>query len=349
MSKEKENIFADNVWNHIAGELKKRNAKQAWLIRRCKEVGMPILQPELSKLYNKKKKINIYELAAISKALDVPVDSLLYGQAKNKEDILNTRNSMKLLCDVNEEQFRAYLGEYYIYYNVTDDERSELKQNGILSIEKDTEDFCRVELKIEIGKSGTTKTYEGRMLITTVLSGAYIILKNDALGELCFMALRHRNFTVKQLECRLALCLTIGAGENKVPTAHKMILSRLNLTKEQITVVGGCLDLYGKGIRIEQEKAMELSRTLSDIEERIKLEELWKILPQKKYYEVSIELLRRTLGLDRKDFAKFIMELLRLAETETYAKIYDIDDSLLYALIGNNKLSDSNNEDRPPG
>ncbi|MDO4304109.1 MAG: hypothetical protein Q4D94_09350 [Bacillota bacterium] len=344
MAKDKESIFADGVWNYIAGELKKRDVNQAWLVRRCQEVGMPILQPELSKLYNKKKKINIYELAAISKALDMPMDYLVYGKAEKNVDILNTQNSSKLLCDANTEQFKAYLGEYHIYYNVTDDDRPELKQSGTLTVAKDSEGFCSIKLKIRIGSTGTVKTYEGRMLITTVLSGAYLILKNDALGELCFMILRHRNFTVKQMECRLALCLTIGSGENKLPTAHKMILSRSNLSEEQLTLIEGYMNLYGKGILIEQGKANELVQHLSSEKEQAKLKELWKVLSQKRYYEVSIELLRRTLNLDRKEFARFIAELLKAAESESYVKVYDGDDSLLYSVIGDKTENDAEPE-----
>lgn len=331
-----DSIFTDAVWNRIKELLKRRSVKQAWLVKRCKEMGMPISQPELSKLYTGKKKINVYELIAISRALEVSIDFLVRNNIAAEGDLLNTGKSLKLLSNVESEQFQAYLGEFYIYYNKTTEQEDEI-QTGRLLITEEALGYCGIKLQIYTkefrGQKEIVKEYEGRMLITTFLSGAYIVLRSDSLGELCFMALRHRTFAVKQLECRLALCLTMSAGENKVPTVHKMLLSKWALSEEQLEGIRSYLSLYGNVIKIEKDKANQLLDYIEPEKDKDALKVLLDMMPQKQYYEVSIELLRRHLQLDRKEFAKFIASFLSLAETEKYAKIYEQDDNLTYAAL----------------
>ena len=146
------------------------------------------------------------------------------------------------------------------------------------------------------------------------------------------MELRHRMFAVKQLECRLALCLTMSEGENRVPTVHKMLLFRQELTEEQLRVVRPYLDLYGNVIRIDKEKANQLADSLNSEAEKEALQALWNMMPGKQYYEVSIELLLRHLHLSKDEFAAFISKFLSFADTQRYSKIYENDDNLLYAL-----------------
>lgn len=328
--------FEDAVWDRVKNLIEKKGIKQSQLIQKCEEAGMPVTQPELSKLYRRNKKINLYELTAISKALSVSVDFFIFERMPYKEDLLFDSNSKKLLSQAEEEVFRTYFGEYYIYYNVTVEQVDKV-QSGKMTISQEKKGYCKVELFIHTGtylnKKEVIKKYEGRMLITTLLSGAYIIVKNDLIGELCFMTMRHQTFTVKQVECRMALCLTIGAGGTKLPTVHRMLVSRKHLSDEQVERIQPYFDLYGNEIRIEKSKVEELENTLDENQEKDALRTLWRILPEKRYYEVSIELLRKHLHLDREKFALFIANLLRLAETEPYSKIREIDDSLTYTMI----------------
>ncbi len=335
MKESKKEKLEDAIWNRIEKLMVEKNMKQSQLVNQCKVVGMPITQPELSKLHNRVKKINIYELTAIAKALDVPVDFFVSDYVPYREEFMCDRSN-KLLSKAENEAFGTYFGDYYIYFNTTTEQEDKV-QGGKMSIFKEKAGYCKVELLINTGAYRDTKEivkkYEGRMFITTRLSGAYIVLKNDAIGELCFMTMRHRAFTVKQLECRLALCLTIGAGENKLPTVHRMLISRRKLSDEQVEAIRPYFDLSGNLIRIEKSKAIGLVENLNSEEEKAALEMLWKILPEKQYYELSIELLRRHLHLDREKFAVFIADILRTAETEPYSKIRENDDNLTYAIL----------------
>lgn len=336
MSRNKRKEFEDAVWNRMKDLTKEKNIKQSQLVQKCKEIGMPVTQPELSKLYSGTKKVNLYELTAISKALDVPIDFFVSDFVPFQEDLLYNRESKKLISKADDEAFFSYFGEYYIYYNTTAEQEDKV-QCGKMVISKEKEGYCKVELSIYTGayknKKELVKKYEGRMILTTLLSGAYIVLRNDSIGELCFMTMRHRTFTVKQVACRMALCLTIGAGENKLPTVHRMLLSRNKLLDEQIQMMQPYFNLYGNVIRIEKSKVRELDNALEAGAEKEALKALLRVLPEKQYYEVSIELLRRHLHLDRGKFAVFIASLLRLADTEPYSKIYEADDNFTYAMI----------------
>lgn len=339
--------FEDAVWNRVKNLVAEKKIKQSQLIQKCEEAGMPVTQPELSKLYSRTKKINLYELTAISKALSVPVDFFVSGVVPYQEDLLSPK-SKRLLSKAEDEAFFSYFGEYYIYYNTTAEQEDKV-QSGRMIVSQENKGYCKVELFIHTGtylnQEEVVKKYEGRMLITTLLSGAYIIVRNDSIGELCFMIMRHRTFTIKQVECRMALCLTIGAGENKLPTVHRMLISRKNLSDEQVEIIQPYFDLYGNVIHIEKSKAEKLGNVLTEIGEKDALRTLWRVLPEKQYYEVSIELLRRHLHLDREKFAIFIANLLRLAETEPYSKIQESDDNLTYAIIS--ELPFGTNESPP--
>lgn len=336
MNENKRKDFDSAVWNRIEELIKEKKIKQSQLVQKCEEIGMPITQPELSKLHREAKKINLYELAAISKALDVPVDFFMSDFIPYQDDLLSSKKSKKLLSKADDEAFGGYYGSYCIYYNVTT-EQTEKIQCGRMIISRAKEGYCKVELMIHTGtykdKKEVVKKYEGRMLITTLLSGAYVVLRNDLIGELCFMIMRYQTFLTGQMECRMALCLTIGAGENKLPTVHRMLISREALPKEHMKDIQPYLDLYGNVIRIEKNKAKELYNALEKEEDKKELDALWRRLPEKEYYEVSIELLRRYLRLDRKEFAFLIANLLRLADTEPYSKIRQTDDSLTYEVI----------------
>lgn len=74
MSRNKRKEFEDAVWNRMKELIKENRIKQSQLVQKCKEIGMPVTQLELSKLYSGTKKVNLYELTAISKVLDVPID-----------------------------------------------------------------------------------------------------------------------------------------------------------------------------------------------------------------------------------------------------------------------------------
>lgn len=336
MNKNKREEFEHTIWCRIETLIEERKVKQSQLVQLCKEIGMPVTQPELSKLYSRNKKINIYELTAISKALGVSVDFFVSGVAYHKNSLPNGNVPGKLLCRADDEAFSSYFGDYYIYYNATTEQEDSI-QCGKMTIYEDEEGYCKVELTINVGiylnQEKIVKKYEGHMLITTLLSGAYIIVRNDSIGELCFMIMRYRPFTVKQVECRILLCLTIGAGESKLPTVHRMLISRNELSAEQIRDSRSYLNLYGNAIRIEKNKALELKEALDEGAEKQALENLLNLLPERQYYEVSIELLRRHLHLDREKFAVFIANLLSLAETEPYLKIRETDDNLAYAIF----------------
>ena len=105
MGSNNENIYAEDIWNRIAELLKERSVKQSWLVQRCKEIGMPISQPELSKLYTRKKKINVYELLAIAKALEVSVDFLAYKDLSSGAKKAEAVPSLWLTCV--KESFRS--------------------------------------------------------------------------------------------------------------------------------------------------------------------------------------------------------------------------------------------------
>lgn len=93
MDTNKKEDFSSAVWNRVEELIREKKIKQSQLVLKCMENGMPITQPELSKLYNGTKKINLYELAAISKAIDVPADFFISAFIPYQDNLLNGKES----------------------------------------------------------------------------------------------------------------------------------------------------------------------------------------------------------------------------------------------------------------
>lgn len=47
------------------------------------------------------------------------------------------------------------------------------------------------------------------------------------------IAFQHRDFFIKQMECRLGLALTVSAGESRYPAVERILISRFPLSDEK--------------------------------------------------------------------------------------------------------------------
>lgn len=73
------NEIENRITERIIAELRNKNIKQSQLLRSCEEMGINISQASISKIYSGKKKLNLSELAAISRVVGKSMDYFVWG------------------------------------------------------------------------------------------------------------------------------------------------------------------------------------------------------------------------------------------------------------------------------
>ena len=131
---------------------------------------MPISQSDMSKIFSGKKVPNLYQCAAVCKALNMSMDFLVWGEDGHREDFCDTHNA-ETLHDTGRE-LKWYLGEYSFYYLSTASSEDKILK-GELTIEQGKE-FCIARMIINIDKRNEQgewvyKEYSGRILVSSSL------------------------------------------------------------------------------------------------------------------------------------------------------------------------------------
>lgn len=325
------------ITDRVVSELKKRKIKQIELITLCNKIGMPISQPDISKIYSGKKTLSLYQFATICRVLEMPMDFFLWGEDRSRDDFCNPHDSLNL--HDSGKALKCYIGNYFFYYLSTAYGEDKILK-GILDIIEE-KGFYRSHLELDTGERDLQgmrirKIYEGRILVSTALGAAYIIFKNEVIGELCMICLRHRVYNVKVMECRVGLALTMSAGETKEPTAHRCLIVREKLDNDQLQGLRPWLKLIDDNICIEEES---LEKILKESKEKYpdyanQLDRSCNLANPRKMIDLSAEMLRRQLSLERDEFAGFLTKLYERADVPKNYKVSLSDDARFYERVG---------------
>lgn len=332
---ENANKIENRITERVIMELHNKNIKQSQLLRSCKEIGIDISQASISKIYSGKKKLNLSELAAISKIVGKSMDYFVWGN-KIREDFCDPHDSEAL--HESGEEIKHYEGEFHFYFLSTAEAEDKIL-HGILHVEEE-QGLYSLKLSLHTGEKDThkiqiIKEYDGRILVSTKLGGAYLMFKSEFLGEMSFVCLRHRSYTVKSVECRVGIALTMSAGEVKEPVVHRCLLTRVELEKEKIERLRPWLHLISDLIRIEKSKGERLVKELEERypehEEEIRL--VARTAVQKEYLEFDIGILRRQLSIERQEMLEVLTDLYNKSDEAKNYMISSADDIRMYELI----------------
>ncbi len=337
--KEKDDVLT-GLWNEIYDVIQKKGISQIELLHSCMQKGYSVSQPELSKLMNHKAVLNLYQYAALCDALGL--QTLHERKSGDASAVLGLKNR-DLVVGPGEKAFDGYKGEYKAYFEATDkyDHRVQVAECRIASSEDDS--FCEVffELPTDIldeNGQAIVKRYRGQLVIGDSIGTGYCVLEGVNVPELCFVAFRHRNFMLKQAECRLGLVLTTSEGEIKTPTAHKIYLVRSDQNSYDLNEIVPYLkfmpdnevlisaDILNGLMEDEQDpRAAVLKRAFKDSRPEL-------------FYEVSEEMLRKgKRNMNRFEIAEIFSLVLEKAELSYMARVTEWEDSRTYDLLRQGK------------
>lgn len=324
-------FFYDGVTERLNDELDKRALKQAELIALCQSAGMPVNQSSISKILSGKAKPNLYQLAAISKALNISLDFFIWGKDICCEDFCNSHGSEKL-C-VSGQELEYYQGLFHFYYLSTASNEDKVL-HGRLNIVEDG-GFYALNMELDTGETRfkgepIIKEYKGRVLVSSALAlgAVYLIFKSEYIGEICMICLRHRSYTVKNAECRVGLALTMGAGDVKDPTVHRCLLARDDLDTSFLEELRPWLGMIGNDISIEKDKFEKIIKemVIKYPKTKAEFERTSKYAVSKEVVALSVDELKKRLSLEKNEFVDFLTMLYWEADAIPNYKISQTDD-----------------------
>ena len=340
-----------NKETHFYESIRKRlnSAMEAkgWT-QRTLEKKSGISQSSISRILNGPDKPDLYKLIKICKALDLKTDEVFsikqnpYDKAIKKESVFVT--------DATHEYFQGYLGEYYAYFYSTKNKGK--IHNGIFNIYKDhSSNRCMVSFNFKTGKNDpitkkpVEKSFIGIAKISMNLRALCCeMVDQDNSGDVSYIIFDHDYMLNQQCACRLGMVVTICAGLKRLPVAHKLLICRHKLKREELYYIDGQLKLNDDTIHVseddynrfkEDEKLPDSIRCLVDGNK-----DLLVTNPEKKlFYTILEDDIGKREDLPEEDKAKAISLLRKYSNSKRCKKIGPKSDEFVFEILNGKSTS----------
>lgn len=332
----KKTVSKEKMLSEIAGRVQKlleeRQLTQAQLIKMIQSVGYEVSQPDVSKMLSGRTKPTLYLLTAISDVLEISLDQLV-GNSRSAAPL--QIESGNLLIDPDKcDGFTNLDGSYYLYFETTNRYEQPNLLKGKLCFEKKA-GYCKAELKLEIVRNGKTipKNYAGQLILSSKMHAGYVFLYNSTIAEMCFFVFRFRNFLVREMACRLGVAVTISSGETKIPTVHRLLLSRQELSPQQLEEIWPYLRLSDEELVVDEEEFLHLMEQHPD---KPILRSIYNISKKRSYFLVSeVDIRRADRKISHQEIARLRRYFLTAAQIFPNHQITEAEDSRLFYLLEN--------------
>lgn len=233
-----------------------------------------------------------------------------------ENSILRLEQTSKFICNCQNQAFHGYLGRYNMYFVSTNPYENKCIHGDLRIFE--SRKVCQVELQLETEEEEENfKFYRGYMLISELQQAAYIILFSEDLGEMNFLSFPYKPILTpkRRLECTMALAVTVSSGiSTRVPTAHRIFLSREKIFAEKEELIRGQLLMNKSLIRISKKNFEELKKNGLIAAEFI--DEFLKFKTEEEYYEIEEKSFKQLMRND----SKYYKDICRLRDASTAAK-----------------------------
>lgn len=245
----------------IQTEIKKQNLDQKTLSSKCN-----ISQPTISNIINGQDNVSFKKYFALMENLEMdPFNEISNCAISLSSDsspfIYNNFQSFvqnaseNFVYDPDHIVFNGQTGKFHtIFYSTNRNENQFIE--GTLHLFSHN-NRCLAEMEIIIpnkqNENIDRKFYKGMAVISTLQKAVYILLINDILGEMCFLSYPYNQILRQSshLECTMAMVVTISSGiDGRLPTAHRMFLSRKELDENSKQLLLGQLLLNKSLIQI---------------------------------------------------------------------------------------------------
>lgn len=254
---DKKNEYNRKIGERLSTLVKALNFSQQQILLMCENKGYHISQSSLSKLLSGSS-IQTLQVVQICDVLDVDVSEVLslnpeteihYKKNSPKED-------MPIITDARNNVFRGYKGKYHTYFYTTKNE--EFIHHGIFELKEDPHTHQLVtDFQFKTGERNSRgeeieKHYVGTANYSVSMQTIYCDIKSEEIGEISYILFHYNFLAYQDLECRLATAITVSSGIKRLPTMHKILLTRKELAENELTYLSGQLKLNNSEILISE-------------------------------------------------------------------------------------------------
>ncbi|MGN1369311.1 MAG: helix-turn-helix domain-containing protein [Aristaeellaceae bacterium] len=349
----KKNEYLQRVVKRIKKVMESRNINQTELIALAENHGYVLRQSTLSKILSDSASMSIVSIVQIANTLGIDLNDLFSEsnslEVRSYRDKPSTAVQTKLIRRADSQEMRPYLNSYHTYFFQTKSSDEGLLSGKLDFLPSDDKSRCIARFSFATGKQDIQnrpikKEYEGELVISRNMSAAYCVLISEEIGEISYILFNYMPILYEELRCRVALVLTSSAGASRIPTVHRMIISREEISPEDLDMLKGQLYLNESEILISESG---LERFLSD--ERLDPEFInyfckpgqeakFLGLSPVPYYQFD-EAIIRSAFLDSKVKTDAINLIRQYSASPKYNKIGSKCDELVYKVL-NHKQSE---------
>ena len=330
--------------------MEEKGKTEAEVRAQCLKNNFPISQSAVSKIlsYPKPKgyadekfySITLINFVQICKALEVEPGDIINADAKlslHTSAAQETNQMSKRTAFVfrpNEDEFKGYDGMYHCYFFPTISSEPNLLYGQLTFTPSKLKDFCTAKFSLDTGKVNQSsgepikKEYDGELIISPRMGSCYCLLKNTTIGEICLLVFHHMYLNNENLKCRVAVVATASAGDNRRPTIHRMLISREEISTENLGLLRSQLLLNTSDIVISKESLEELIAREGALPPQV-AQLFGTAIHEEEFYRFS-EFQIRNLNISLEEKIKAICELRNHSTAQKYNKIGTKTDELVF-------------------
>ena len=341
-----EDIYIERILKRIQNYMIQNEISQSKLANYC-----GINQSSISKLLKGTSAMSLSTLLKICLFLKLEPSDLLSSRNTFLDNINTIRyranngyngiNDHSLVYDSGASPFNGLLGDYFFYCKPTiSTETGFLK--GVFSLNHSNApgNYCKAKLELYTGQINIygdriSKEYIGEMIISLPMSSCYVILFSEKYAEYCFLNFHHMYLNNQDLECSFVFCLISSAGSNRRPTVEKAIISRTELSDENLEELSGQMNMNTATISILEQNYNSIKHALSPQA----LELLDNLFNKDTLCSIDESQIRGS-NLSSTDKISTINLLRKHSTSSKYSKISTKSDEILYAYIEQKKQQD---------
>ena len=250
--------FNSLVGKRLQSIINSMHLTQRQVLERCAEKGYSFSQSAMSKILSGTS-VHPLQIAQLCEVLQLDVSEVM-SLDPNTEVHYNAAASLpstpQLITDATNIAFRAYMGKFHAYFYTTKNEES--IHHGIFEIGEDPQTHkCTASFQFKTGEkdiegNDIEKHYTGTVTCSNNMHTFYCSLMSEEIGEISFLLFHYDFLAYQLLESRLASVITVSSGIKRLPTMHRLLLTRKELTNEELDCLRGQLKLNHSEIFISE-------------------------------------------------------------------------------------------------
>ncbi len=257
--------YCQMVGKRLATAIEQLNYNQQKVLLMCSEQGYSINQSTLSKILSGSS-LQIFQIVQICSVLSLNLSEVLSLDPETEVCIVGKYKdcSNQIITDARNNAFRGYKGIYSAYFYTTKNE--DYIHCGTFKIqETPITHQCTADFRFKTGEKDENgkdieKRYTGPIYYSVSMQTIYCEICSEEIGEKCYLLFHYDFLAYQNLECRLVTALTVSSGVKRLPTMHRLLLTKKQLTQSDLEYLCGQLKLNNSEILMSENAYREFLR-----------------------------------------------------------------------------------------